>query len=168
MAHPLGSAEILVAERLSEAGSRELVRAFEEVGLAAVVREVPPRRGLEDLAWLALVAIPLKPFYDELAKDVAADGYRRLKSAATAVFQRVGGTERTSSGTPDPRLLLLEDTATGVQIVIEPDLPDESYAQLLELDLSTFRHGPVHYDRHRRRWRSERDEAERRAHHPDR
>jgi hypothetical protein len=58
-------------------------------------------------------------------------------------------------------MLVLQDAATGVQVVIEPDLPDESYQQLLALDLSTIRHGPVHYDRHQRRWRSELDEAER-------
>jgi hypothetical protein len=154
-----GSAEVLVVGPLGSGGSGELVRAFEEVGLAVVVREVPPRRGLEDLAWLALVAIPLKPFYEELAKNATADGYRRLKSVVTVVFRRARGEESSRKGAPDPRVLVFQDTATGVQVVIEPNLPDESYQQLLALDLSVFRHGPVHYDRHQRRWRSELDEA---------
>jgi hypothetical protein len=156
---------VLVAGPLSSAGSWELVRVFEQVGVAAVVREVPPRRGWRDLAWLALIAVPLKPFYEELAKNAAGDVYRRLKSVTTTVLLRVRGEAPSRTDTPDSSVLVLQDTETGVQVVIEADLPDESYRQLVTLDLSGFRHGPVHYDRHQCRWRSELDEAEQSAAH---
>jgi hypothetical protein len=57
-------------------------------------------------------------------------------------------------------VLLLQDSTTGIQVVLEADLPDEASQKLLALDLSTIRRGPVHYDRHHHRWRSELDEAE--------
>lgn len=56
-------------------------------------------------------------------------------------------------------ILVLQDTVTGVQVVLEPDLPADSYRQLLSFDLATVRRGPLHYDLHRRRWRSELDET---------
>jgi hypothetical protein len=37
-------------------------------------------------------------------------------------------------------------------------LPTEAYDSLVSLDLSKFRHGPLHYDQHRGAWRSELDE----------
>jgi hypothetical protein len=43
--------------------------------------------------------------------------------------------------------------------VLDHDLPAEGYRQLLALDLSQYRLGPLHYDRTQRRWRSELDEA---------
>lgn len=53
----------------------------------------------------------------------------------------------------------LQDSATGIQAALEPDLPDEAYQQLVSFDLTAIRHAPLHYDRHRGRWRSEVDEA---------
>jgi hypothetical protein len=64
---------------------------------------------------------------------------------------------RASANRPKP-VLALQDTVSGVQVVLEPDLPAESYRQLLTFDLSTVRHGPLHYGLHRLRWRSELDE----------
>jgi hypothetical protein len=43
-------------------------------------------------------------------------------------------------------------------MVLEVDLPTDGYRQLVELDLSAIRQGPLHYDHQRSRWRSELDE----------
>ncbi len=56
--------------------------------------------------------------------------------------------------------MVLQDVTSGLQIVLDQDLPAEGYQQLLTLDLSRFRLGPVHYDRIQQRWRSELDEAQ--------
>jgi hypothetical protein len=48
-----------------------------------------------------------------------------------------------------PRVLLLQGSTTGIQVVLEPELPDDAYQQLLAFDLATIRRGPLHYDRHR-------------------
>jgi hypothetical protein len=58
-----------------------------------------------------------------------------------------------------PLVLILQDKTTGVQVVLEPDLPDEAFEQLLVFDLAAIRRGPLHYDQRRRQWRSELDEA---------
>ena len=54
---------------------------------------------------------------------------------------------------------MLQDTTTGLQIILDHDLPADGYRQLLTLDLSPFRLGPLHYDHVQHRWRSELDEA---------
>jgi hypothetical protein len=95
---------------------------------------------------------PAAAFLNRLAEDVAEDVYQRLKAFVARVLRT-----RPAGDQPKP-VLALQDTLTGAQVVLEPDLPAESYRQLLNLDLATVRHGPLHYDMHRRRWRSELDE----------
>ena len=57
-------------------------------------------------------------------------------------------------------MLLLQDSTTGIQVVLEPDLPARAYQQLLSFDFATLHREPPHYDQHRRQWRSELDEAD--------
>jgi hypothetical protein len=151
------TADILVAEPLSDHERHTLAQEFQTIGLTPELREVPPRRSLGDIAWLVLAAVPLKPFFDQLAKDFATDAYKRLQMLAARVFRQ--DRPQPQPGEP-PRVLLLQDSATGIQIVLEPDLPEQAYQQLLAFDLAALRRGPLHYDRHRRQWRSELDEAE--------
>ena len=100
------------------------------------------------------MAVPLKPFYEQLAEEFATDAHRQLKTLSGKILGR--SEERASS----PQVLVLQDSTSGVQVVLEPDLPEEAFEQLLTFDLATIRRGPLHYDRHRRRWRSELDEAD--------
>jgi hypothetical protein len=94
----------------------------------------------------------LQPFFNRLGEDFADDVHERLKTFVTRVLRR-----RSSANRPKP-VLMLQDALSGMQVVLEPDLPAESYRQLLTFDLSTVRRGPPDYDLHRRRWRSELDE----------
>ena len=55
--------------------------------------------------------------------------------------------------------LVLRDSGAGPQIMLEGDLPEEAYGQLIALDLGRFSIGPLHYDQAMHRWRSELDEA---------
>ena len=147
-------AEVLIAAELSLDDASQLRREFESVGLSVDLRETTPRRSLQDIAWLALAAVPLQPFFEKLAEEFAADAYRRLRSLASAVTGRGKAQPRS------PKVLLLQDPDTHVGVVLEPDLPDEAYKLLLDVDLSRFPRGPLHYDRHHRRWRSPLDEAQ--------
>ena len=149
------AAEVLFVEPLSDDDVDDLVREFESIGLRAELRHVPSRRSLSDIAWLALLALPLKPFFEQLAKDSASDVHKGLRSVVGKILQR-----RHNQPATVPRVLLLQDSASGVQIVLEPDLDDDAYRQLLAMDLSRISRGPLHYDQHRRVWRSERDEAD--------
>jgi hypothetical protein len=107
-----------------------------------------------ELNWLVLVSLPLQAFLGSVGTRFADDAYRGLK----ALIGRLVHGDRSASGGQRP--MVLRDDASGLELVLEPDLPDEGYRQLFGLDLSQFQVGPVHYDRHQRRWRSERDEAE--------
>ncbi len=100
--------------------------------------------------------MPAKPFFEQLAKTFADDAYRRLKTLVGKVGTVL---HRDKTFTGAPKILVLQDSTTGVQVILESDLPDEAHQQLLSSDLSTIRRGPLHYDRHNQRWRSELDEA---------
>jgi hypothetical protein len=78
-----------------------------------------------------------------------------LKSA----IGRLLGRDQEQPAAEQLRPLVLQDTASGLQVVLEADLPDAAYQQLVGLDLAKFQLGPLHYDRQQRRWRSELDEA---------
>jgi hypothetical protein len=148
------STDVLVVGTLSTEDADRLGQAFGDVGLAAELRQVPPRRSVGDFAWMLLAVLPLRPFFDQLVHDVAADAYKALKRLVGTVVRR--GDQAAEL----PELVVLQDASTGIQVVLESDLPDEAYEQLFTLDLGTFRRGPVHFDRHRRVWRSELDEAD--------
>ena len=147
-------ASILFASDLSDQAAAQLIEDFQSVGVTAELRQVSPRRGLGEIAWLALAVVPLKPFFDQLTKDFADDAYQHLKTLTARVFRR-------HPPPPGPsRVLLLQDSTTGIQVVLEPDLPTRAYQQLLSFEFAALRRGPLHYDQHHRRWRSEPDEAD--------
>jgi hypothetical protein len=53
---------------------------------------------------------------------------------------------------------MLQDTETGIQIVLATDLPEAAFRSLPEVDLIRFTFGPVHYDTVAAAWRSRFDE----------
>ena len=147
------STEVLVADPIPPAEAIQLISDFKAMGLAADLRVVTARRSANDVAWLVLAALPVQSFVNQLAEDLGSDAYIRLKDFVTRILHR----QRVSPEAA--RLLVFQDTATGVQIVLEPDLPPEGYQELLHFDLSAIRRGPLHYDIQHHRWRSELDEG---------
>ena len=146
------AAEVLVTAEVSAEEEWAIVEAFRALNVAARTRMVPTRRGLEQLHWLVLAALPLHAFLSGLG-SAAAQGLKRL------VGQVVGAHRKTASPS---HVLVLQDAATRLQVVLEADLPAEAYQALIALDLSAFHQGPVHYDRQRGWWRSELDEWQQR------
>jgi len=132
---------------------RLLVDGLASLGVTGRVKVVPARRALDQLHWVALVALPLQAFLTAVGGKLAHDAYREFTKVIRGLLNRGEPT----AGLPRP--MVLQDTATGIQVVLEPGLPDEAYQQLLSLDLSQFQLGPVHYDSGQSRWRSELDEA---------
>jgi hypothetical protein len=157
------TADVFLDAQVDSERERILVDALSGCGVTARVRIVPPVRESGPLTWIVLIALPLQGFLSVMGTKIAEDSYARLRTA----IQRLIGHPRQPAdqqGAGRPRPLVLQDGVTGLQIVIEPDLPGEAYGQLLGLDLSSFRLGPLHYDRAARRWRSELDEASHRDH----
>ncbi len=103
---------------------------------------------MQELYWLVLATLPLQGFLSSLGEVVAEDVSRRLKRLIGRVLE--ARTPRTSDAAP----LVLQDAETGLQVVLEADLPPEAYQALPALDLSEFEHGPLRYDRQRREWHS--------------
>jgi hypothetical protein len=145
--------EVLLAEKISPKDTAELSREFETVGLSAQLREVRPRRSLGEIAWLALMLLPLKPFFDKLAEDFADDAHQQLTKLVGKLLHR------TNPATDTPQILVLQDSATGIQIVLESDLPPQAHQQLLSVDLTTIHPGPLRYDRYSGTWRSDRPDT---------
>ena len=153
------AAEVLVAAEVPVEQERAIVLAFGDLGVAARARAVPTRRGAAELQWLVLAALPLQAFLSGLGSSLADGASKGLK--------RLVGRVLGSRPEPAPHVLVLQDAETRLQVVLEPDLPTEAYRALLRLDLSAFRAGPLHYDRHGGRWRSELDESRQRQAPPE-
>jgi hypothetical protein len=150
-------ADVFVDQPVPAKEADRIAAEFAGIGLVADVRVAAPRRSLND-ALVILAALPFQPFISQLANDFADDAYARLKGFVTKVLHR----KHADAGAEGQarQVLVLQDTATGVRVVLEPDLPADSYRQLLSLDLTKITDGPVHYDLARRRWRSELDEQD--------
>jgi hypothetical protein len=148
------SADIFVSTQLAPEREELIVDALTALGVSARVRVLPPRRGVGDLQWLVLVALPLQAFLTSLGSKIADDAYQGFQRAVRRLLHRVAEDQ-----VPALKPVVLQDATSGIQVVLDPDLSVEGYKQLLHLDLSQFRFGPVHYDQARQRWRSELDEA---------
>lgn len=148
------TADVLVDGPLSAEHEALIRQALAELGAAGQIRVLPPRRGAADLQWLLLVTLPLQAFLGSVGGKFGEDAHQSLQN----VIRKLLHPERKAAAPIRP--IVLKDDATGLQIVLDPDLPPEGYQQLLTLNLSRFRFGPVHYDRGKGRWRSEIDEAE--------
>jgi hypothetical protein len=157
---------------LSEPDERLLLDVLSDCG-ADPRLFVELRRGqVPDLTWIVLASLPLQAFLSALGSKAADDSYAKLR----ALVRRLASARRTHGAAPDadqetappasletpassPAPLILMDSDTGLQIVLEADLPADAYRELVTMDLSQFSLGPLHYDQARHRWRSELDEA---------
>ena len=155
---PALTAEVLHDGRVTGDDEELILAALTECGVAAQVKTIPARRDAQTLSWLLLVSLPLQGFLSSMSQQVAEDAYRTFTRAVGRLLER----HQRPADTParQPPVLILQDPATGLRIVLEPDLPAEAHTQLCALDLSRYRLGPLHYDRALHRWRSELDEAE--------
>jgi hypothetical protein len=148
-------AQVLVTDGVAPDQVQTLVEDLASLGVPASSRVVPPHRGIDKVQWLVLVALPLQAFLTGLVDKLAEDAYKSLKSL---VGRALG---KPSSTTGKAKVLMLQDPATRLQIVLEDDLPAEAYQHLLQLDLEAVRDGPLYYDRQQTRWRSRLDQARR-------
>ncbi|GAA1970533.1 hypothetical protein [Catenulispora subtropica] len=131
----------------------ELREALAAAGFDLLAQDLPKVRGMENLDAVALLMIPLHAFLTTAGEHLAADAYPRFKNAVRRLLHRPAKDETR------PAPLIVQDTATGLKVVMERDLPDEAYEALRTLDLTAFRTGPVDWDRGRGRWRSLTDEV---------
>lgn len=146
------TAEILVTAEISPEDEHAIVDEFTALGVTARARMVLAQRGAGEVQWLILATLPLQAFLSALGSSLADGAVQALKRLAGRVRGKKPG-----ATSPGP-VLVLQDTATRLQIVLDADLPADAYRALVSLDLSRFRTGPLRYDWHRGEWRSELDE----------
>jgi hypothetical protein len=151
------AADVLVTAEVSPEQEHAIVEAFDALGVTTRARTVPTRRGAGELHWLVLAALPLHAFLSGLGSTLAQEASQGLKRLVSHGL----GTQHEAAS--QPRVLVLQDAVTRLQVVLEADLPTDAYQALLSLDLSTFRKGPLHYDRQAGRWRSELEAQRRRS-----
>ena len=156
---PVLTAEVLHDGRIADDDEQLILAALTACGVAAQVKIVPARRDAQSLSWLLLISLPLQGFLSTVSQKITEDAYRKFIGSVG----RLLGHHQQPADVPaarNPPVLVLQDPATGLRIVLEPELPAEAHEQLCALDLSRYRLGPLHYDRTLHRWRSELDEAE--------
>jgi hypothetical protein len=141
------AADVLIRPGTSTDDEYDVVEAFTKMDVVATTRLAPTQRSLNGVEWLVLAVLPLQAFLSGLGSKLAEDVYYELKDVVGRILRRSNPGRR-------ERALVLQDTVSGLQVVLEPDLPIEAYRRLVELDLSAFRHGPVRYDRSRNAWQS--------------
>jgi hypothetical protein len=100
------------------------------------------------LSWVLIVSVSTRLLFENMAQR------------AEVALQIRELTRRTLLRGADARggLLLLQDTETGVAIVLAPNLPDAAFRSLPAVDLLQFTFGPLHYDPAEGAWRSLFDE----------
>ncbi|MGH3795774.1 MAG: hypothetical protein ACRDSP_12895 [Pseudonocardiaceae bacterium] len=146
------SAELLLSSDVTEQQEQDVLTTFSRFGVVTRARRALSHRGPAELEWLVLAALPLQAFLSGMGAEAVKDVYAGLKRLVGRLPPPAGPVQHRAP-------LVLQDARSGVRIVLEPDLPEQAYRQLLGLDLSRYRTGPLHYDRAARRWRSELDEA---------
>jgi hypothetical protein len=149
------TADVLVDGPLPAEREALIHQALATLGASGRIRVLPPLRGATELQWLVMMTLPLQAFLGSIGSKFGEDAYRSFQN----IVRKLLHPDDTPPAAPT-RPIVLKDAASGLRIVLDLDLPPEGYQQLLTLNLSQFRFGPVHYDRAERRWRSEIDEAE--------
>lgn len=111
------AAEVLVTAEVSREQEQAIVKAFDALGVTARARTVPTRRGVGELQWLVLATLPLHAFLSGLGSTLAQETSQGLKRL---VSRSLG--DRREKVSPPP-VLVLQDAATRLQVVLEPIYP---------------------------------------------
>jgi hypothetical protein len=152
MGQPSTQAELIFDHGISEELAADLESSFRKLGFVTNARRRLAHRGPNELTWLMLAALPLQAFLSGIGSEAVKDLYAKTKKLSPS------GKKTGTAAKQVP--LVLQDTTTGLTIIMEADLPTDAIKKLVGLDLAGYRTGPLHYDRHQEKWRSELDEAE--------
>jgi hypothetical protein len=147
---------VLLDPGVPQGAEADLKEALADLGFSPEVKDFPTTRDPVSLGLLGLMMIPLKGFLEAAGSSLGEQAMSKFKQGVTRILHR--NTTDTASAAGSKPLVLL-DSATGIRVFFESDLPDEAYHALPKLDLSSFLIGPVHWDRALGRWRSIADEA---------
>jgi hypothetical protein len=123
---------------------REVLTSF---GVTAQVR-IAGSPGGRPHSWVAFVSLSVRSLVERLGSTIA-DRAERLGE----LIRRVALDHVELGG-----LIVLVDTETGIEMILEPALPADALRSFQDVDLEDFTFGPVHYDAESSGWRSLLDE----------
>ncbi|MFJ3419346.1 hypothetical protein ACIPN8_23710 [Streptomyces sp. NPDC086082] len=169
------TADVFVEESAPPGQEAPLVEELGALGFTVRARALPARRPIEQLAWAVLVVLPLQAFLTALGGKAGEDAHHGLRNAVRKVLRRASEAEPSTGPSAEPAgeseaepradapttspTVVLQDPATGIQIILGPHLDDTAYRALRALDLTGITQGPVRYDTAEARWLSDVDEA---------
>ncbi|WP_420310664.1 hypothetical protein ACOB87_13775 [Streptomyces sp. YS-B37] len=169
------TADVFVEESAPPGQEAPLVEELGALGFTVRARALPARRPIEQLAWAVLVVLPLQAFLTALGGKAGEDAHHGLRNAVRKVLRRASEAEPSTGPSVEPAgeseaepradapttspTVVLQDPATGIQIILGPHLDDTAYRALRALDLTGVTQGPVRYDTAEARWLSDVDEA---------
>ena len=148
-------AELLLSRRLSATDEQDVIAFFEQFGTVSRHRRVRAHRGAA-IEWLVLAALPLQAFLQNLGTLSGGDAYGAFKNLIARLPHHEPHSRAEAKSV---RPIILQDTDSGLQVMIESDLPEIAYRQLYQLNLAQFSSGPIHFDRNLGCWRADSEEA---------
>lgn len=152
---PMTTLKVLVERRANAQEIERIRSAFDSIGLPVEVdagyevKSVPT----EPFATTILIAtaiIFIKAFIDEAAKD-AYRGVRKVAGKALGTFMRQLATSRDISRRNPPGLWIKPEDGSP-DLMLPPDLPDEAYVALFEVDFDAVDGSLIGWDRDTQRW----------------
>jgi hypothetical protein len=126
-------------------GSREEMTAVADacrsVGLEARVQTENPLAG-DPHIWILFVTVPIDAFFAALATELGKDAYKKLKGFAA----KLRGSHRGEEG-----VIRLRDVSRRVEILLEADVPDIAFEQLVQ-EHEQLRTGSYRFSSRTKRW----------------
>jgi hypothetical protein len=147
---PSPAIELRLSRQLPVHAETDVLRFFGRFGTVGEHRRPHPYRG-PAIDCLVLAAVPLQAFLQNLGTLTGGDAYGAFKSLIKRI--RHDESHQHPSKKPDPSIVL-QDTNSGLQIVVRFGLPEIAFRQLLELDLHQFNAGQVIFDQDLGCWRA--------------
>jgi hypothetical protein len=139
--------QVILESESTDADRATVAEVFESAGIRAEVEGAYIRESAQVLPWLIQIERDLKYLVDAVALGgvaaAGADGWMLLKDLVTSLYKARKGQGE----------VVLRDPDTRTEIPLPPNLPDEAYQKLLEIESPRApQSGVLRWDRERHQW----------------
>jgi hypothetical protein len=139
---------VILESEVTEADRAAVAEVFESAGIPADVKGAYIRESAEALPWLIQIEKDARYLAAALAGGLlsapGADAWAALKRLVGRLYEARKGA---------PGNVVVRDPDTKTEIPLEPDLPDDAYQRLLEIESPRApQSGILRWDRERQQW----------------
>lgn len=139
--------EVLLDSSASADEVTAVREVFNDAGLMVTVRPSYKRKGVGDFPWIVIISAPLTAFLTAFAAAAGKGFYKELKKLVHSIRSK----RTKTSGTRGDFIII--DSESGIWILLNPDIPEDAYRALAELDLDAFLgSGVLKYDNDEKEW----------------